>query len=137
MLGITRRNGETEKPLLESELTDLIIGKAIVVHSFLGPGLLESVYEACLAYELNESGLFVERQKILPVKYKCIELDDGLRMDMLIERKIVLELKCVETLLPVHEAQLYTYLKLSGFRVGFLFNFYTKYLKDGMKRIVL
>jgi len=123
--------------LIDEDLTALIIGKAMEVHSSLGPGLLESVYEACLAYELTEAGLNVERQKTLPVRYKNILLDDGLRMDMVVEGKIVLELKCVDTILPVHEAQLYTYLKLSGHKVGFLFNFYTRYLKDGMKRLVL
>jgi len=123
--------------LIDADLTDLIIGKAMEVHSSLGPGLLESVYEVCLAYELTEIGLNVERQKTLPVRYKDILLDDGLRMDLLVENKVVIELKCVEKILPVHEAQLYTYLKLSGHRVGFIFNFYTRYLKDGMKRIVL
>ena len=123
--------------LIDGDLTDLIIGKAVEVHSSLGPGLLESVYEACLAYELTEVGLSVERQKTLPVRYKNIFLDDGLRMDMVIENRVVIELKCVDKILPVHEAQLYTYLKLSGNRVGLLFNFYTRYLKDGMKRLVL
>lgn len=123
--------------LIDEDLTAIIIGKAMEVHSSLGPGLLESVYEACLAYELAEVGLNVERQKTLPVRYKNILLDDGLRMDMVVESRIVLELKCVDKILPVHEAQLYTYLKLSGHKVGFLFNFYTRYLKDGMKRIVL
>jgi GxxExxY protein len=123
--------------LIDEDLTDLIIGKAMEVHSSLGPGLLESVYEACLAYELTEIGMNVERQKSLPVRYKNILLDDGLRMDMVIENRVVIELKCVDKILPVHEAQLYTYLKLSSHRVGFLFNFYTRYLKDGMKRIVL
>jgi GxxExxY protein len=134
---ITRRNGEHGEMLIDADLTDFIIGKAMVVHSSLGPGLLESVYEACLTYELTEVGLNVERQKTLPVRYKDILLDDGLRMDMVIENRVVIELKCVEKILPVHEAQLYTYLKLSGYRVGFLFNFYTRYLKDGMKRIVV
>ncbi len=110
--------------LIDENLTDLIIGKAILVHSSLGPGLLESVYETCLAYELTESGLIVERQKILPVRYKNILLDDGLRMDMVVDNKVVIELKCVEKVMPVHEAQLYTYLKLSGYKVGILFNFY-------------
>jgi GxxExxY protein len=123
--------------LIDENLTDLIIGKAIVVHSSLGPGLLESVYETCFAYELVEAGHNVERQKILPVRYKNILLDDGLRMDLVVDSKVVIKLKCVEKILPVHEAQLYTYLKLSGYRVGLLFNFYTRYLKDGMKRIVM
>lgn len=85
MPGITRSNGATEKNLLESELTDLIIGNAIRVHSALGPGLLESVYETCLEYELKSSGLIVERQKFLPIRYKNIKLDDGLRMDMVVK----------------------------------------------------
>lgn len=108
-----------------------------MVHSSLGPGLLESVYEACLAYEITEAGLRVERQKVLPINYKSIRLDDGLRMDMVVENKVIVELKCVDKIMPVHEAQLQTYLKLSGLRVGFIFNFYTRYLKDGMKRLVL
>ncbi len=123
--------------LIDEDLTNLIIGKAIIVHSTLGPGLLESVYEACLAYEITQDGVLVERQKTLPVKYKSILLDDGLRMDMVVDNRVIIELKCVDKILPVHEAQLYTYLKLSGYKVGLLFNFYTKYLKDGMKRIVL
>ncbi len=122
--------------LFDSELTDQIIGSAITVHSTLGPGLLESVYETCLEYELSSVGLKVERQKSLPVSYKSIKLDDGLRMDMVVNSQVIIELKCVESLLPVHEAQLYTYLKLSGIRTGLLINFYTKLLKDGIKRIV-
>ncbi len=136
MTGITRSNGATEKKLFESELTDVIIGKAMTVHSLLGPGLLESVYETCLEYELTTAGLFVERQKLLPVSYKGLKLDDGLRMDMVVSGLVVIELKCVEKLQPVHDAQLYTYLKLSGIRTGLLINFYTKLLKDGIKRIV-
>jgi GxxExxY protein len=136
MPGITRSNGATEKNLFESELTDRIIGKAMMVHSALGPGLLESVYETCLEYELKSSGLIVERQKYLPVAYKNMKLDDGLRMDMVVNNLVVVELKCVEKLQPVHEAQLFTYLKLSGIRTGLLINFFTKLLKDGIKRIV-
>lgn len=133
---ITRSNGATEKNLFESELTDLIIGSAMMVHSALGPGLLESVYEACLEYELKSLGLFVERQKPLPVKYKNITLNDGLRIDMVVNNLVIIELKCVDKLQPVHEAQLFTYLKLSGIRTGLILNFYTKLLKDGVKRIV-
>ena len=135
-MGITRSNCATEKNLYESDLTSVIIGGAMAVHSVLGPGLLESVYETCLEYELKTSGLQVERQKQLPVTYKNVKLDDGLRMDMVVNGLVVIELKCVENLLPVHEAQLYTYLKLSGIRTGLLINFYTKLLKDGIKRIV-
>ncbi len=86
---------------------------------------------------MTQDGVLVERQKTLPVRYKSILLDDGLRMDMVVDNRVIIELKCVEKILPVHEAQLYTYLKLSGYKVGLLFNFYTRYLKDGMKRIVL
>ncbi len=136
MSGITRSNGATEKKLFESEITELIIGSAMIVHSTLGPGLLESVYETCLEYELISAGLVVERQKQLPISYKGINLDDGLRMDMVVNGLVVIELKCVEKLQPVHDAQLYTYLKLSGIRTGLLINFYTKLLKDGIKRIV-
>ncbi len=123
--------------LIDEKLTDLIIGKAMVVHSALGPGLLESVYETCLAYELTQAGLNVERQKNIAVRYKGVILDDGLRMDMVVAGKVIIELKCVEKILPVHEAQLYTYLKLSGLKVGLLFNFYTRHLRDGIKRIVM
>ena len=108
----------------------------MAVHSALGPGLLESVYETCLEYELKLLGLCVERQKFLPVNYKNMTLDDGLRMDMVVNNLVVVELKCVEKLQPVHDAQLFTYLKLSGIRTGLLINFYTKLLKDGVKRIV-
>ena len=133
---ITRSNGATEKKLFDSDLTEVIIRKALTVHSLLGPGLLESVYETCLEYELITAGLLVERQKLLPVSYKGIKFDDGLRMDMVVGGIVVVELKCVEKLQPVHDAQLYTYLKLSGIRTGLLINFYTKLLKDGIKRIV-
>ena len=123
--------------LIDENLTELIIGKAMAVHSALGPGLLESVYETCLAYELSQIGVTVERQKVLPVRYKDVALDDGLRIDMVVAGKVIVELKCVEKILPVHEAQLYTYLKLSGTKVGLLINFYTRHLRDGIKRIVL
>ena len=136
MSGITRSNGATEKNLFESELTDLIIGSAMMVHSALGPGLLESVYETCLEYELNSLGLSVERQKPLPVRYKNIILNDGMRIDIVVNNLVIVELKCVDKLQPVHDAQLFTYLKLSGIRTGLLLNFYTKLLKDGIKRIV-
>ncbi|MDD2897228.1 MAG: GxxExxY protein [Desulfuromonadaceae bacterium] len=136
MHGITRSNGATEITLFESKLTDVIIGCGVTVHSALGPGLLESVYETCLEYELKQSGLRVERQKQLPISYKDIKLDDSLRIDMVVNNLVIIELKCVDKLLPVHEAQLFTYLKLSGIRTGLLLNFYTKLLKDGIKRIV-
>ena len=123
--------------LIEEELTQAIIGAAIEVHRVLGPGLLESAYEECLCHELSLRGLAYERQVPLPVVYKGVRLDCGYRMDIVVEGRVVVELKTVETLLPVHEAQLLTHLKLSNRRVGLLFNFNAETLKEGMKRRVL
>ena len=117
-------------------VTEMIIGAAICVHKELGPGLLESAYEACLAYELAEKRLKFERQKALPVIYRGVELDCGYRMDFLVEDQVVVELKAVETLEPIHEAQLLSYLKLSKCKVGLLINFNVKVLKDGIRRLV-
>jgi GxxExxY protein len=119
-----------------TELTEQIIGAAIEVHRRLGPGLLESAYEVCLAYELEQRGLSCERQKPLPVVYKEITLDQGYRIDLLVEGKVVVELKVVEQFTPVHEAQMLSYLKFSGCRVGLLFNFNVKLLKDGIRRFM-
>ncbi|MBI1815609.1 MAG: GxxExxY protein [Deltaproteobacteria bacterium] len=118
-------------------VTERIIGAAIDVHTELGPGLLESTYEACLVFELTRSGLTVERQKSLPVTYKNVQLDCGYRIDLLVEGVVVVELKAVDHLDPVHEAQLLSYLKLSGCTVGLLINFNVKVLKDGLRRLVL
>ncbi len=118
------------------QLTDQVIGAAIEVHRELGPGLLESAYEACLAYELRERGLKVEQQKQLSLKYKQVNLACGYRLDLLIEGRLIVELKTVEKLQPIHEAQLLSYLKLSGCKVGLLMNFNNKALKDGLKRFV-
>jgi len=125
-------------PLIDSlsDISERIIGAAIRVHRELGPGLLESAYEACLAYELTESGLQVERQRSLPVVYKQVSLECGYRLDLLVENKIVLELKAVDKVLPIHKAQLLSYLKLSGCTLGFIFNFHSEVLKDGIWRIV-
>ena len=120
-----------------NELTQTIIGAAIEVHRHLGPGLLDSTYETCLIYELNNLGLTVERQKALPVVYKTIHLDQGYRIDLLVEEKVILELKVVEELTPVHEAQILSYLKLSGCPVGLLLNFNVKMLKDGVRRFTM
>jgi len=117
--------------------TSLIIGAAIEVHRTLGPGLLESAYEECLCHELHLRGLTFERQVDLPVLYKGLQLDCGYKMDLVVEREVVLELKCVEKILPVHEAQLLTYLKLSGKRVGLLINFNVPLLTQGIIRRVL
>lgn len=120
-----------------NKLTEQIIGAAIEVHRQLGPGLLESAYEACLAYELEQLGLAVERQKPLPLVYKEICLDQGYRIDILVEQQVILELKAVEEFTPVHEAQMLSYLRLSGCKVGLLLNFNVKLLKDGIRRFVL
>jgi len=119
-----------------SDITEIIIGSAIRVHRELGPGLLESAYEACLMFEMSEAGLQVERQKPLPVIYKGVNLDCGYRLDLVIENKIILELKTVEKILPLHEAQLLSYLKLSGQTLGYLINFHVDFLKNGIRRIV-
>jgi GxxExxY protein len=118
------------------EITEQIIGAAIEVHRELGPGLLESAYEHCLCHELNLRGLKFRRQVELPVRYKAVSLDCGYIMDVVVEDLVVLELKTVDKLLPVHEAQLLTYLKLSKHPIGLLINFHTHLLKDGLKRIV-
>jgi GxxExxY protein len=121
---------------MADELTKQIIGAAIEVHRQLGPGLLESVYEACLAYELEQLGLRVTRQKGLPLVYKELTFDQGYRLDLLVEDEVVVEVKAVEQFSEVHEAQLLSYLKLSGCRVGLLMNFNVKMMRDGIKRYV-
>ena len=117
-------------------ITHEIIGGAIDVHRALGPGLLESAYEACLAFELTERGLEVAQQAPLPVVYKDVRLDCGYRLDLLVEDAVVVELKAVSKILPIHEAQLLSYLKLSGCKVGLLINFNVKVLKNGIRRMV-
>ena len=118
-----------------NQLSGQIIGGAIAVHRAIGPGLLESAYEACLAYELTQAGLHVEKQKPLPITYREITLDVGYRMDMVINQRIIVELKAVDALAPIHEAQLLSYLKLSGYKLGLLINFNVKRLRDGIKRL--
>ncbi len=118
-------------------LSNRVIGCALEVHRHLGPGLLESAYEECLAYELQVAGLAFSRQVDLPVTYKGLRLDCCYRMDVVVENTLLLELKSVEALLPIHEAQLLTYMKLSGLKTGLLMNFNERYLKDGLKRMVL
>ena len=119
-----------------NKITETIIGSAIAVHKSLGPGLLESAYEACLAFELADRGLSVERQKALPVIYRDVKLDCGYRLDLLVEEKVIVELKSIDRLLPIHSAQLLSYLKLSKFKVGLLINFNVKILKSGLRRII-
>ena len=136
----TPERAETSEKDFEKEIINQISGKiigaAINVHRELGPGLLESAYEICLAYELAEMGLFVERQRPLPVLYKRVRLDCGYRLDLLVEKKVVVELKSVEKIEPVHVAQVLSYLKLSGCNVGLLINFNVKILKYGIKRLI-
>lgn len=117
-------------------LSQKIIGAALEVHKTLGPGLLESAYQKCLIYELKEQGFEVEKEKALPIVYKDIRLDHGYRIDLLVENKIVLELKTVEYLTDVHDAQILTYLKLGEYPLGLLINFHTKLLKNGLKRFI-
>jgi len=133
-----QRHGGTEKPIYyDEDLTNRIISSAIEVHRNLGPGLLESAYEECFCRELSLHGLSYERQRPLPLEYKGIKLDCGYRMDVVVDDKVVVELKCVDKITSVHEAQLLTYLRLSRIKTGLIINFYTSVLKDGIKRRVL
>lgn len=126
---------DSDKERIDS-ITEKIIGAAISVHRVLGPGLLESAYEECLCFELGQVGLSFERQVPLPVVYKEVQLNCGYKMDIVVERSVVVELKAIERIIPVHEAQLLSYLKLSGLKVGLLLNFHVPVLKNGLKRIV-
>jgi len=119
----------------DTEITEKIIGAAIEVHRHLGPGLLESVYEAALAFELSQLGVGVERQKPVPISYKGLKFEEGYRLDLIVADRVVVELKCVDAILPIHEAQLLSYLKLTGLKVGLLVNFKVPVLKQGIKRI--
>lgn len=118
-------------------MSEKIIGLCIEVHKSLGPGLLESVYEECLCYELVKSGIAFERQKPIPIRYKDIILDCGFRFDIFIEKEIILELKAVESILPIHEAQILTYMKLARVHVGLLINFNALVVSRNIKRFVL
>jgi len=118
-------------------VTERVIGAAIEVHRLLGPGLLESIYQRALEHELTLRGVPFLSQEPVPVSYKGVILGDDLKMDFLVEAQLVVEIKTVEKLAPIHEAQLLTYLKLTGFRVGLLINFNVRLLKDGVKRMVL
>ena len=119
-----------------NEITEKIIGAAIEVHRTLGPGLLESAYQECLFFELKNLGLKVKKEVSLPIIYKDIKLDHGYRIDLLVEDKIVLELKTVEAFTDVHSAQILTYMKLGNYPLGLLINFHTKLLKNGLKRFI-
>ena len=119
-----------------NQLSSKIVGAAIEVHKALGPGLLESTYEECLCQELGLQNLHYDRQVALPVSYKGRELDCGYRIDVVVEKSIVVELKAVDTILPIHKAQILTYLKLSNFQLGLLMNFNTPLMRDGIHRVV-
>jgi GxxExxY protein len=125
---------ETERHI--NRITEEVISAAIEVHRNLGPGLLESAYEACLAYELRDRGLVVEQQKPLPIFYRNVDVEVGYRLDLLVADAVIVELKSVERLEPIHQAQVLSYLKLSGYKVGLLINFNVRLLKHGIKRLV-
>ena len=134
VIQLNRRDAETPR---EDKITDLVIGAAIEVHRTLGPGLLESAYEECMCYELSHAGLHFRRQVSLPVVYKGMKLDCDYRMDLVVGDLVIVEIKAVESLAPVHSAQLLTYLRLSNRTVGLLINFNESVLKNGLKRLVL
>jgi GxxExxY protein len=119
-----------------NELTEAIIGAAMEVHRALGPGLLESIYEMCLCRELSIRGIPFERQVLIPVEYKGVKLDCGYRADIVVDGTILLEIKAIDSLLPIHDAQLLSYLKLGGWKIGLLINFNVELLKDGLRRRV-
>ncbi len=118
----------------ENQITEKIIGSAIEIHQHLGPGLLESAYKECLYYELMKAGFYVQKEKPMPVVYKEVKLDHGCRIDLLVENKIVVELKTVESFSDVHTAQILTYMKLGKYKLGLLINFHVTLLKYGIKR---
>lgn len=122
--------------MTENEISKIIIGCAIDVHKQLGPGLLESAYKECLAFDLNEKGLYVENEKPMSIVYKEVKLDHGYRIDLLIEKKVVIETKTVEFFTDVHTAQVLTYLRLGNYKLGLLINFHVNLLKNGIKRII-
>jgi GxxExxY protein len=120
----------------EEEIGHSIIGAAIKVHSAVGPGLLESAYETCLLYELEKQNLAVKRQVLIPIRYEDLTIDNGYRIDLLVGERVVVELKALETVLPVHRAQLLSYLRLGGFKLGYLLSFHVMHMRDGIVRIV-
>jgi GxxExxY protein len=132
---LTTEDTEFTEEGINRDLTEAIIGGAITVHRELGPGLLESVYEKCLAFELADRGLLVATQKEIPVRYKNLTFDCSFRADLIVENKVLVELKSIDQLLPVHTAQVLTYLKLSNLRTGLLINFNVPLLKSGIKRL--
>ena len=122
--------------MIENEISKLIIGKAIEIHKALGPGLLESAYQECLFSELTKNNLVVVKEKSMPIIYKDLKLDHGYRIDLLVENKVVIEVKSVDSLLDVHTAQILTYLRLGGYHLGLIINFKVALLKNGIRRII-
>ena len=122
--------------MTEEEIGHAIIGAAIRVHSAVGPGILEGAYETCLLYELEKQDLSVRNQVLIPIRYQDLKIDNGYRLDLLVGNRVVLELKAIETILPVHRAQLLSYLRLGGFRLGYLLNFHVAHMREGIVRIV-
>ena len=122
--------------MTENELSKIIVNACYQIHTELGPGLFESVYEECLYFELIQQGLLVERQKELPVIYKSIKMEIGFRSDLIVEQKVIIEIKSQEAIAPVHQKQVQTYLRLTGLKLGLLINFNEALIKDGIQRIV-
>ena len=122
--------------MTENEIGDAIIAAAMKVHSLAGPGLLESAYETCLVYELEKQGFPVRRQVMIPIPYESLSIDNGYRADLLVADWVIVELKAVEAILPIHKAQLLSYLKLGRFKLGYLLNFHVAHLRDGIIRMV-
>jgi GxxExxY protein len=134
---LTTEDTEFTEEGINRDLTEAIIGGAIAVHRELGPGLLESVYEKCLAFELADRGLSVATQKEIPVRYKNLTFDCSFRADLIVDNKVLVELKSIDQLMPIHTSQVITYLKLTGLKTGLLINFNVQTLKTGLKRISL
>ena len=135
---MSRRDAETQrrKAMTENEISLITVNTAYQIHYTLGPGLLESVYEEIMFYELSKQGLIVERQKEIPIIWDELRMEIGFRADLIVENKVIVELKSVETVAPVHPKQLLTYLKVTGIKLGLLINFNEPYIKDGITRIV-
>ncbi len=123
--------------LLARELTERVIGLAIEVHRPTGPGMLESMYEGCLCHELEQAGIVFERQARIPVSYKGVQFDEGFRADILVDHQLIVEIKAVANIVPAHDAQVLTYLRMSGIRLGLLFNFHARLLQDGLRRFIV
>jgi len=122
--------------MIENEIGDAIISAAMKVHSAVGPGLLESAYETCILYELEKKHIPARRQVLVPIRYDDLTIDNGYRIDLLVGDRVVVELKAVEAILPVHRSQLLSYLRLGGFKLGYLLNFHVAHMRDGIVRMV-